>query len=321
MCIIVAKEKGIEIPSKETLKTCFERNSDGAGFMYVKDNKVVIDKGYMDFDTFYKRLQKLDKKLHFKDKALVMHFRIGTHGAKDKATTHPFPVSSDTEELKKTYVKTDLGMVHNGIIPHYDYEDNLSDTQLFIRDVVAVAKGLNKNFYKNKATLDMFKRITTSKLCFLDTKNNLIYVGDFVKDENGVRYSNTTYKSYSYKYYGYDWDYDYDYNYIPKTTTTKKEEDWDYGYKDYEDDFDEEKYKDYDIEDFVRNEDYDLLRVGDVIEFTDGYVMGVETNDTYFLTKSGELYEYYDGYLSLIATGVILQNDFYTDYELAGCEI
>ena len=56
MCIIVAKEKGQKLPSKDILKTCFNNNDDGAGFMYVQDGKVIIDKGYMDFKSFYKRV-------------------------------------------------------------------------------------------------------------------------------------------------------------------------------------------------------------------------------------------------------------------------
>ena len=328
MCIIVAKEKGIDIPSKTTLQTCFENNKDGAGFMYVKNGKVVIDKGYMDFNSFYKRLQKLDRKLHLKDKALVMHFRIGTHGANNKETTHPFPISNDTNDLKKTYFTTDLGMAHNGIIPNYDYEKDLSDTQLFVRDVVAITKHLNKNFYKDKATLDMFKRVTNSKLCFLDTKDNIIYVGDFVKDENGVRYSNNTYKPYSYKCYSWEWD-GYDYDYYPstsKTTTFKlddKDDDKDFDYDDYEDDVFEDWDKNYiniDVEEFVRKNDYTLLRVGDIVEFNDSSTMEIETNDTYFLTKDFELYEYWDGYVSLIATNVVLLDDW-CDYRLRECEI
>lgn len=311
MCIIVAKEKGIEIPSKEILETCFRRNPDGAGFMYVKDNKVIIDKGYMDFKSFYKRLTKLDKKLKLKDKALVMHFRIGTHGKNDRSTTHPFPISNNDSDLKQTYFTTDLGMAHNGIIPKYDYEEDMSDTQLFIRDVVSILKGLNKKFYKNKETLDMLKRVCTSKLAFLDVKENIIYVGDFVKDDNGVRYSNTTYKPLDYAcltYYDSKWkDYEY-------PTTYHKN---DYLYDEYEDPY--EDYEEYEIEDFVRNKDYTLLKRGDLVEMSDSTTWEVEENDTYFYT-GGDIYEYYGGYLSLIATDTILLKS-YNDYQLRGCAV
>ena len=61
MCIIVSKEKGVKLPTKKILENCFNRNSDGAGFMYVKNNQVMIDKGYMTFEDFYKRLKELKK--------------------------------------------------------------------------------------------------------------------------------------------------------------------------------------------------------------------------------------------------------------------
>lgn len=307
MCIIVAKEKGIDIPSKETLETCFINNPDGAGFMYVKDNKVIIDKGYMNFRDFYKRLKKLDRKLHFKDKALVMHFRIGTHGANDKATTHPFPISNKNSDLRQTYFTTDLGMVHNGVIPKYDYEKDLSDTQLFIRDLVSVLKGLNKNFYKDKNTLDMLNRITKSKLCFLDTKNNLIYVGNFVKDENGVRYSNDTYE---YSYY-YDWKNCYCKNDTKAittnntTTTNDYEEKWEDGYY-----LDKEEEDDYSIDNLMKDNNYKKLYEGDIVEMNTNDVWVVETDNLYYISDNGNVFEYYDGELSLVDTGCRLLNSW-----------
>ena len=35
MCIIVAKDKNVDVPTIDILKRCFDYNSDGAGFMYV----------------------------------------------------------------------------------------------------------------------------------------------------------------------------------------------------------------------------------------------------------------------------------------------
>ena len=105
MCIIVAKEKGKQLPSKKILETCFDNNHDGAGLMYVKNNQVVIDKGYMTFKDFYKRVKELKKEFNsdLTDKAIVFHFRIGTSGENDKKTTHPFPISNNSEDLRKTF--------------------------------------------------------------------------------------------------------------------------------------------------------------------------------------------------------------------------
>ena len=79
MCIIVAKPKGVSMPPLETLKTWFISNPDGAGLMYVKDNQVIIDKGYMNIDDLLVRIEKLKNELHsdLTDNAIVFHFRIG----------------------------------------------------------------------------------------------------------------------------------------------------------------------------------------------------------------------------------------------------
>ena len=73
MCIIINKPKGIEMPSKEILRNCFTRNSDGAGLMYALNGKVQIHKGFMTFDKFYEYLNKLDKVHGLKDHAIIMH--------------------------------------------------------------------------------------------------------------------------------------------------------------------------------------------------------------------------------------------------------
>lgn len=44
MCIIAVKEKGYKL-NEEYVKNCFLHNSDGAGFMFVDNNKVHIEKG------------------------------------------------------------------------------------------------------------------------------------------------------------------------------------------------------------------------------------------------------------------------------------
>ena len=62
MCIIIAKTKTMRLPTETELRNCFSRNPDGAGFMYVDNEKVVIDKGYMDVNTFIKRFNKLCKR-------------------------------------------------------------------------------------------------------------------------------------------------------------------------------------------------------------------------------------------------------------------
>lgn len=294
MCIIVAKKRGVLLPTRRTLRECFERNKDGAGIMYVKNDKVIIEKGLMTFQDFYKKLKEIKRMFggDLTNKAIVMHFRIGTHGENDKATTHPFPISSNFEDLRATYFETDLGMVHNGVMSSYNYDRILSDTQTFIRDYVSVFKELNDKFYLNDKVMEIIADkagISYNKLCFLDNKENIYYYGNKV-EENGVIYSNTTYKPYEFipykRTYSYDYDYwynSYNYGYSKPKSTEKK----------------------YTIEDFVKNRiEYDILQVGDYYQTSETFGDYVKKEDMLLIDKDHNLYEVKGSSVSLIGTDV-----------------
>lgn len=312
MCIIVAKNKGVELPTKKTLRQCFERNKDGAGIMYVKDNKVIIEKGLMTFQEFYQKLRSIKREFggDLTNKAIVMHFRIGTHGENDKETTHPFPISSNFNDLRATYFETDIGMVHNGIISAYNYDSVLSDTQTFIRDYVSVFKDLKKNFYKNSKVMEIIAdkaNTMSNKLCFLDNKENIYWYGNKFID-NGVIYSNETYKPYTYNSYrNYNYNYNYDYDY------------W-YGYSSYSNSYSSKsknKVKSYTLDDFVKNRiKYELLEVGDYYETENGKDGDfVHKNEMIIIDKDHNLYEVKGNSVSLIGTDVdVFDSNFKIKY-------
>ena len=248
MCVIVVKTKESPMPSDIELLNCFENNPDGAGIMYVDKGEVVIEKGFMYWGMLKKRLEEL-KFIYddFKDKSLVLHFRIGTQGKNDSHTCHPFPITSKHKLLRKTNLRTDIGMVHNGIIDEFtvhSYSSNgyrytyskykhpkdslLSDTQLFIRYCVSAFKSLNRNFYKNPQVMQCLDKIADGRLCFLDKNDDVYMLGDYT-EHNGVFYSNTSYISrtttYNYPKNGLwgDWD-DYDHEGVKYLEHLEKEE-------------------------------------------------------------------------------------------------
>lgn len=212
MCIIVAKKAGLDLPNKELLRACELYNSDGAGLMYVNhDKKVVIEKGFMKFEDFYKRLEELDNEYNLKNKALVMHFRITTQGGTNPYNCHPFPISNKKSDLKATYIECDqVGMAHNGTIKlcSNSSEKDMSDTQLFIRDYLYHIYKNNKTFYQDEAIRNMIKNIGGSKFCFLDKNEKIFIIGDWIEESTGVLYSNESYlySSYSSYIYGYEDD-------------------------------------------------------------------------------------------------------------------
>lgn len=293
MCIIVAKEKKVKAPSIDTLKTCFYNNNDGAGFMYVVNNKVVIDKGYMTFKSFEKHYKKLLKKYHnFENKSLVIHFRIGTSGQNTQGNTHPFACTDNIIDMKKTYFLTDLGITHNGIISDYTIKNNnihdISDTMNFVKSFLAPLYKGYKEFYKNSDIMEGIEKLIGSKLCLLDSKDNLYYIGDFVSDTNGVKYSNNTYKNNWWSDYNYNHGYSYNSNDF---------------YTEYEKSVKESKTNDY------------IPSKGDLVQLdSDLYVSyssghyELASDNLYYDMVEGDLYELYDGELEFIKDNVLVYN-------------
>lgn len=224
MCIIIAKNKNIKrLPTKEELKNCFEYNSDGAGFMYCNNGRVVIDKGYMNEKDFLNRFDYLCKKYNnFTNKSLVIHCRIGTSSTNTAGNTHPYIITNKEKELHKTFIKGDLGLAHNGIIRDYTptgAHPTTNDTQQFILRYIYPIYANFRNFYKLETIRAGIQKITNSKFAILDKNDNLYVIGDY-ENENGLLFSNTSYKPFT-RYYDTtatkywnnwkDWkDYDYD---------------------------------------------------------------------------------------------------------------
>ena len=198
MCIIVAKRTGIAMPDRTILKTCFDNNPDGAGVMWNEERKVHIRKGFMTWYDFECFTNKLEKRLDLTETSVVVHFRITTHGGTNPHNCHPFPISSRVRDLKKLNYETDLAVCHNGVIP-IKCIPKLSDTQTYI---VKRLSTFRKRFYENKACMKQIECEIQSKMCFLTDKGEIYLIGDFIED-NGIFYSNSSYKSY-FDFGGYD---------------------------------------------------------------------------------------------------------------------
>ena len=255
MCVIIVKDKKGTLPKKETLETCFNKNKDGAGFMYVESGKVVIDKGYMSFKNFYRHYKRLCEKFNnFENKNLIMHMRISTSGGIERENTHPFPMTNDYNDMKKLYYRTNIGIAHNGIIsatnPTKEQENmHLSDTMIFIKAYLNTIYSEWKTCFENYAFLEGIDCITNSKFAILDNNDELKLIGDF-KEHDGALYSNYSYYTYSGKtksYNGYNYDSYYNYDGFEQ-----------YGYDYY--DYNDNSYK-YDKEDYTELYDDDITEV------------------------------------------------------------
>lgn len=209
MCIIVAKRRDVNYPSKNTLKQCFESNDDGAGFMYCVNGEVVIQKGYMSFQKFWKGLNRMRKK-YGDNIPCIMHFRITTQGGVQKELTHPFPFSDNMDDLRLLYTKTNLGIAHNGIISLTSSytKTSHSDTMEFITDYLSLIIKDNK-FYEDSNIVKLINKLSGSKLAFLDNLGTINLLGSGWIEKDGIHYSNNSYEKSRYTYstsinYAYD---------------------------------------------------------------------------------------------------------------------
>ena len=208
MCIAILKTKDKYL-DKNLLQTCAENNPDGCGFAYVDNNKIIIKK-YLKFEDFWKDFEHIQK--DYSNNAMLIHFRIATHGAVDTSNCHPFKLNNR------------MALIHNGVISGYGDKKDKVDTVDFIDKVIGNISWKN---WKNPSFIELVgNAIGYSKLAILDITGNYYIVnennGEWV---DGVWFSNSSYKkkkvvttsSYNGKlfkdddYYSYDYYYNYHY--------------------------------------------------------------------------------------------------------------
>jgi hypothetical protein len=207
MCIIVIKPAGIKLPAMNTLENCWYNNNDGAGLMYAAGGTVHIEKGFMSLKDFKAALKRLKKSIDVVNTPVVMHFRITTHGETAPGNTHPFPITEKLPLLQMTKTKTPLAVAHNGIISITPSKKDISDTMEYVISQLAPLYQLKKDFYRQPAGKKLVYNFIKSKMVFLDGKGRIETVGDFITGDDGILYSNSSYKARTI-YYNWDlWDY------------------------------------------------------------------------------------------------------------------
>jgi len=211
MCLLTFINKNENL-DYEKARMGAKQNPDGFGFAIHVGSKILYDKD-MDFEKLWQRWTDV-RNVH--NGYALWHFRIGTHGTKDLSNCHPFEVNDNNTIV-----------AHNGILPlTLPHKDNRSDTNIFANVVMPKLGGVEYLNDKENC-LNLEKWAAGNKLIFLttDPKANWDYFivnMDLGHWDDGVWYSNTSYKPYVYTpyssnysrmygtpYLGWD-DYDYD---------------------------------------------------------------------------------------------------------------
>ena len=198
MCVIAVSRAGVKQPTMEQLKTMFDHNPDGAGYMYARDGKVTIHKGCMDFKDFKRAVN--DE--HFTEAdPVVYHFRISTQAGVNPQMTHPFPLTKKRENCEKLDVRCTVGIAHNGIIRMTSdvKETRFSDTVIFITDYMTKLIRDRADITDN-AVINMIDNMTNSKWAIMDgVTGEIVTIGKFINDGD-LLFSNATYLELKGKY-------------------------------------------------------------------------------------------------------------------------
>lgn len=193
MCVICVSGRGVPQPSRRAITNMFTFNHHGAGYMYVKDGKVIIHKGY---DSLADYLDDLELEHFTDDDVVIYHFRIATQSHRHEMT-QPFPMTDDEHELQAWDAVAEFGVAHNGIIPKTSNGNPLfSDTALYIRDYLTPRIQSERDI---PSLLDLIEKETsTSKIAILAGSGNFYLTGKWIYDR-GLLYSNDSYEESSYK--------------------------------------------------------------------------------------------------------------------------
>lgn len=206
MCVICVSKKGIRQPTETELYSMWAHNPHGAGYMSVRNNKVMIHKGFMFYDDFIRSVRSEN---FTEDDSVIYHFRIRTQGKTDATMTHPFPITNNPKYLTALDVICDIGIAHNGIIPiTTDYkETEFSDTALFIQKYLSEIIH-SPNDINNKRIQEIIGYLGKSKFALLNRSGDIAIIGTFYND-NGLLLSNQNHLiSYDKQYYSFG-NYDF----------------------------------------------------------------------------------------------------------------
>lgn len=194
MCVLIAKPRGVDLPSSGALDACEFSNRDGAGVAWENGSKVFIKKDFANL----KELKRWLADNPMRDNAMLIHFRLATSGGKRVGLRHPFPISAREDELLAPVLETDSAMGHNGVLWTPGKGERLSDTAMLVRDILADT--VVKDSLRTNIPLQMLLTGTigeSNKLAFLYPDGHILTFGEFEKD-NGILYSNGQYKAFQY---------------------------------------------------------------------------------------------------------------------------
>lgn len=188
MCVIAVCEKGLSL-DKGKFHACFSSNSHGAGFAWIRKEKLAWHKGFMKADEAWDFYQTISGNAH------VAHFRLSSAGGISPELTHPFIVSSGSPIEMEGASKGRL-LFHNGTIS--GWKDMLFSLALHHGSIPEGEMSDTRVMAMAVSTLGD-KILDSGKYVIASSKEFMMY-GSWVEHEN-IHYTNASYETRTYERY------------------------------------------------------------------------------------------------------------------------
>lgn len=168
MCILILKPKGVKLPDYMTFCRCARRNPHGFGFA-VQGEKPFKS---LDFDKFCEAIYSADE-----DRAMIIHFRLATHGSIRPGNCHPF-----RDNLNG------LTFAHNGVMDIHPLPDRTDSETAFRLLFSPSADRFGFGSERFKRAVETIRG--DSRLGFMNDDGDIIAFGRFYdsvgKIKNGI---------------------------------------------------------------------------------------------------------------------------------------
>lgn len=183
MCLIIATRTGR--PKEEYIRNGFSNHPDGTGIAWHENGEVHYKKN-LTVDEAIKMAAELPV-------GYIIHFRWASVGGKDKSLIHPFPIRKDVPLAESGTAKSVL--FHNG---HWEQWNNVLVNHLSSRITLPRGKWSDTRaiaFLVSVHGQGILKLIESAGK-FIVMQNGKNYGFGHFEEEEGVSYSNSSYKSY-----------------------------------------------------------------------------------------------------------------------------